>query len=46
LTKCILQFQERYQQIAEPFEWKFTRDDLARVMAKLSVTPTPLAQAA
>ena len=42
----ILRFQERYEQIAEPFEWKFTRDDLARVMAKLSTTPIPLARAA
>ncbi len=46
LAKCILQFQERYQHIAEPFEWKFTRDDLARVMAKLSAPPISLARAA
>jgi hypothetical protein len=42
----ILQFQERYEQIAQPFEWKFTRDDLARMMAKLSAMPIPLARAA
>ena len=46
LASRIVQFQERYEQIAEPFEWKFTRDDLARVMAKLSATPIPLARAA
>jgi transposase len=46
LARRILQFQERYEHIAEPFEWKFTRDDLARVMAKLSATPIPLARAA
>jgi hypothetical protein len=46
LARRILQFQERYEHIAEPFEWKFTRDDLARVMAKLSATSIPLAQAA
>lgn len=46
LTSRILQFQEHYAQIAEPFEWRFTRDDLARVMAKLSTAPTPLAEAA
>ena len=31
----ILQFQERYEQIAKPFEWKFTRQDLAKLMSKL-----------
>lgn len=29
-------FQERYQEVAEPFEWKFTRADLDRLCAKLS----------
>jgi len=29
-------FQERYQEVAEPFEWKFTRTDLDRLCAKLS----------
>ena len=46
VAKRILQFQGRYQHIAEPFEWKFTRDDLARVMAKLPAPPIPLARAA
>ena len=46
LSSCILQFQERYERIAEPFKWKFTRDDLARSLAKLSAMPLPLAQAA
>ena len=31
----LLQFQAHYEQIATPFEWKFTRDDLARLLAKL-----------
>jgi len=30
----ILGFQDHYQAIAEPFEWKFTRDDLARLMMR------------
>lgn len=30
----ILGFQDHYQAIAEPFEWKFTRDDLARLMTR------------
>ena len=28
--------QARYEQVAQPFEWKFTRDDLARLMKKLA----------
>jgi len=32
----IFGFQKRYQGVAEPFEWKFTRDDLDRLCAKLS----------
>lgn len=30
----ILGFQDHYQAIAEPFEWKFSRDDLARLLAR------------
>jgi hypothetical protein len=32
----LLQFQEHYEEIAKPFEWKFTRDDLLKLMARLS----------
>jgi len=32
----LLRFQERYQEVAQPFEWKFTRSDLVRLLAKLS----------
>lgn len=46
LASRLLQFQERYERIAHPFEWKFTRDDLARVLAKLSAPPVPLARVA
>jgi hypothetical protein len=42
----ILQFQERYEQIAKPFEWKFTRDDLAKLLSKLPPKALPVAQAA
>lgn len=31
----LLRFQERYERIAQPFQWKFTRKDLAALMAKL-----------
>lgn len=32
----LLAFQERYEQMARPFEWRFTRSDLARVLARLA----------
>ncbi len=31
----IMDFQQRYESIAKPFEWKFTRTDLQRVLAKM-----------
>jgi transposase len=37
LETRILAFQAYYESIAKPFEWKFTRDDLKRVLAKLSM---------
>jgi len=36
LQAQILAFQVRYEAIAKPFEWKFTRADLHAVLAKLS----------
>ena len=35
LEDRILAFQARYETIAEPFEWKFTRADLHRLLDKL-----------
>ena len=35
----LLRFQERYEQIARPFQWKFTRGDLVALMEKLETTP-------
>ena len=35
----LLGFQERYQEIARPFEWKFTRADLIRLLQKLGPEP-------
>jgi hypothetical protein len=32
----LLGFQRRYEQIGKPFQWRFTRDDLSRLLAKLS----------
>jgi len=31
----LLSFQERYQEVASPFEWRFTRTDLERLMDRL-----------
>jgi hypothetical protein len=32
-------FERRYEHAAEPFEWKFTRDDLAELVKKLAGKP-------
>ena len=37
----ILNFQRHYEEIADPFEWKFTRKDLDRLMSKIK---TPWAE--
>ena len=34
LSDRILGFQDHYQQVAEPFEWTFTRDDLGRLLSR------------
>jgi len=35
LENRILGFQDSYETIAKPFEWKFTREDMKKVLAKL-----------
>ena len=42
----ILQFQERYEQIAKPFEWKFTRQDLAKLVSKQPSQALPMRKVA
>ena len=32
----LLDFQSRYEEIAKPFKWKFTKNDLNRILSKLS----------
>jgi hypothetical protein len=32
----LLGFQDHYEQAATPFEWTFTRQDLAALLAKLA----------
>ena len=46
LTKTIINFQKRYEEIAKPFEWKFTKVDLSAMLAKLSQQSISLAHAA
>ena len=46
LAQRIIAFQERYEQTAKPFEWKFTKDDLSKMMKRLSQQSTPTARAA
>jgi len=35
LEQCLLAFQRRYQETASPFQWTFTRKDLATLLAKI-----------
>jgi transposase len=37
LEDSILSFQERYQADAKPFDWKYTRQDLARLLTRLNL---------
>lgn len=46
LAQTILEFRKRYERTAKPFEWKFTKDDLSKLMKKLSSQSNSLAQAA
>ena len=45
VAQRLLDFQGYYEQIAQPFEWKFTRADLQKLVARLK-TPDALALAA
>lgn len=46
LAATILAFQARYEQVAVPFAWKFTRESLAKLMLKLPQPLLPLARCA
>ena len=45
LEQTLLAFGRHYEQIAQPFEWKFTRKDLHRMLERLK-QPTPHLQLA
>jgi hypothetical protein len=36
VERRLLAFERRYEEAAKPFEWKFTRSDLAKVMKRLA----------
>ncbi len=52
LERAILDFERYYAEIAEPFEWRFTRADLKRLLARIATEqnepahPAPLPLAA
>jgi hypothetical protein len=41
----LLAFQNYYESIARPFEWRFTKDDLAALLRRLDANPTARAAA-
>lgn len=43
VAKRLLDFQSYYEQVAQPFEWKFTRSDLAKLLEKVHPTATAAA---
>jgi hypothetical protein len=45
LADRILAFQARYEEMAIPFEWKFTRMDLTKLLRRLSAQNLPVAAA-
>ena len=46
LEHRLLAFGQRYEQIASPFEWKFTRQDLNKLLAKTASITQPATLAA
>jgi DDE superfamily endonuclease len=42
----LLAFARHYEQVAQPFEWRFTRDDLERLLQRLETTTPTTAVAA
>jgi len=40
LEDRLLRFQAHYERIAEPFQWKFTREDLKRILEKTALHET------
>ena len=43
LKNTIINFQDRYEKIGKPFEWKNTKNDLSEYMRKFDRFAVPLA---
>jgi hypothetical protein len=43
VAQRVLGFQARYEEMARPFEWKFTRADLAKLLCRLAAKDLPAA---
>jgi hypothetical protein len=46
LAERLIAFQERYERVAEPFAWKFTRRDLDRLLDRLTEHRSSLSSSA
>lgn len=46
LERAILDFERYYAQVAKPFEWRFTRADLNRLLSRIASEQTPPAHPA
>jgi hypothetical protein len=46
LGEHLIAFQERYERVAEPFAWKFTRRDLERLLSRLAEHQPPWSSSA
>jgi hypothetical protein len=43
LQQRLLAFEEHYQEVAKPFQWRFTRHDLHTLMRRLNARARPAA---
>jgi hypothetical protein len=43
LADRLERFERHYEAIAKPFQWKFTRSDLAKLVQRLHLQPQPVA---
>jgi hypothetical protein len=43
LAERLHRFERHYEALAKPFEWKFTRDDLRKLVQRLELPSQPVA---
>ena len=46
LARALNEFEQHWSEVAEPFEWNFTRDELAELIERLGRREAALARAA